>query len=567
MPMSTPAENSHPSSSLRAALLALAGCFLFTFITLPRFFADSVGYSREVLVYDHDASRLPAMWDFGHLLWRWLGYLLFHAAKPFWVWLDGGENIQAYYRPLLVLSWVATCVALFLTLRLIERFDRSWSTSVIATVCYLAVNSVLNNLQSGTSYIPGLAFETAALVLLFPQVGPVPMSRAKWIGLCLALSGLMWLPYVVIFPAVLLTPFIRSDDGAESRRRNWTLAIRSIVYGTAIGAAFYILPIVSLHMYSVHQIVDWVVSSAHGISQTKRYLRFVFGFPASYFFQGNEGALFKRYLFHDPYANVTLMTLLRGSLAKIAIFFSFCAVFLFVLARRDRRWFVWVGTAMVSAIAFAIFVFEPSSIERYLPLMPFLAVGLVIACEDVKMKWLTLAFLVVLVGNNVSSHWRPSVLAEYDRVESRAQPLRSRVTSKDIEYLATANDDLYTFPIAYQYHAFNRNSALNIDPAVELNLKSTVIWRENFGRLAKQAWDQGGNVWMSRRLFSPRPDPGLRWTEGDDPHVHWADIPAFFSQFDQAESVGGDDGFVLLAKTPKNVELVQSLAAKWKLIY
>jgi hypothetical protein len=45
--------------------------------------------------------------------------------------------------------------------------------------------------------------------------------------------------------------------------------------------------------------------------------------------------------------------------------------------------------------------------------------------------------------------------------------------------------------------------------------------------------------------------------EGDDPNVHWRDFPAFFSQVELGETIGGDDGFMLLAPTPNNQQLLR----------
>ncbi len=67
-----------------------------------------------------------------------------------------------------------------------------------------------------------------------------------------------------------------------------------------------------------------------------------------------------------------------------------------------------------------------------------------------------------------------------------------------------------------------------------------------------RVWDAGGDVWFSKRLLSERPRAEWNWVEGDDRRVAWVDLPAFFSQFEMGESVGGDNGFVLLQPTQRN---------------
>jgi hypothetical protein len=48
--------------------------------------------------------------------------------------------------------------------------------------------------------------------------------------------------------------------------------------------------------------------------------------------------------------------------------------------------------------------------------------------------------------------------------------------------------------------------------------------------------------------------------EGDDRHVAWADLPAFFSQFETQGATGGD-GFLLIAPTSKNRHLLSNIAS------
>jgi hypothetical protein len=52
--------------------------------------ADTVDYVRSA--YLHDQVINWAFWDFRHLLWRPLGWLLFHVLKP---WVASGTEADA----------------------------------------------------------------------------------------------------------------------------------------------------------------------------------------------------------------------------------------------------------------------------------------------------------------------------------------------------------------------------------------------------------------------------------------------------------------------------------------
>lgn len=554
-------------SWLRAWAIAVFGCILWTLLTLPRFYADGSLYAKQVMNYDlgRSGGSLPEMWDFGHVLWRFSGYGLFHLGRPVWALFEDPATYLAYFLPLLVMSWIGTAVALYATLRLIERFDSSLTTALIVAVVYLSINAVLNYLQAGSSYSVGLAFLTLAILEIHVAPGrPVGSARPLIAGILLALSAGFWFPYVVVFPAILLTPVLLPADGPDGRAEGWKTALRCGIYTSLFTIAVYLVPIIQMRLFSIPQMLEWMRSASHGWSQNKRYIRFVFGFPASFFYQASEGILFKRYLLHDPYAPVTLAELFRASLAKMGLFFGFLGLLLLAMFRRPERNILWwMAFALVSDVVFAIFIFEPSSIERYLCLLPFLFVA-VVACRGTKMKWATLVFASLLVVNNVSAHWRPSGLEDYDRAQARAQAVYSRLTPNDLVFVVTQDDEINSLSTGYVFHPLNRNVSLHTTPMVSIAIRNIVVWRENFGRLTKSVWARNGNVWLSKRLFAERPKPEWRWAEGDDAHIRWTDIPSFFKQFDLTDTVGGDDGFVLFPKTEKNAALIDSLAANWR---
>ena len=122
------------------------------------------------------------------------------------------------------------------------------------------------------------------------------------------------------------------------------------------------------------------------------------------------------------------------------------------------------------------------------------------------------------------------------------------------------HDDLENFSRNFPLLQMN-NSDLSIYPALNPGTPQTLHWRQDFAGAVFQAWDQGGDVWLSKRLFDQRPRPDSAWAEGDDARLKWKDVYAFFARFDLGQTVGGEDGFVLLLLDQKDRELLAQQTA------
>ena len=125
------------------------------------------------------------------------------------------------------------------------------------------------------------------------------------------------------------------------------------------------------------------------------------------------------------------------------------------------------------------------------------------------------------------------------------------------------NEELKDLQWAYPLHPLNR--VLRVYSAISLGAAATGEWREDFARQTFLAWNDGGDVWLSQRVLETRPRAASSWVEGADARVRWTDVYAFFGQLDAGQIVGdGEDGFVLVARTPKNEQLLSALAAQTK---
>jgi hypothetical protein len=88
-----------------------------------------------------------------------------------------------------------------------------------------------------------------------------------------------------------------------------------------------------------------------------------------------------------------------------------------------------------------------------------------------------------------------------------------------------------------------------------------LTWRQNLAARTLQVWRNGGEVWVSKRVWSSRPMRSWNWAEGDDPRVSWKELPQFFSTLHTDAESGGTDGFRRLARDQQNLAALTPLAS------
>ena len=133
---------------------------------------------------------------------------------------------------------------------------------------------------------------------------------------------------------------------------------------------------------------------------------------------------------------------------------------------------------------------------------------------------------------------------------------------KPNSWIFTANwqDDLVNFNRSFPLNPVNRNSNLRIGALISPGEPEVARWQQEFSARAQSIWSNGGDVWISRRLLSARPRPEWNWVEGDDRRVSWSDLYRYASRLELGQSVGGDDGFVLLAPSEQNRRVMNEQA-------
>jgi hypothetical protein len=578
-------ENSHvnetnlssPRPSSRARFLAgilVAALYVSAIaFTNAYFMADSGGYVVSILAYagvDEYVVENPttnnfraenSFWDFGHLLWRPLGLLLFRICHPLSnlvVGLDPALNMMFL---LMAVNFIAGLLSAVLLYSLIDSLiGRRW-LAVFVVGCFIFSNGFLNFIQTGSSYIAALAFLIAGLYLLLKDRNALSTRNAIAAGLACAAAVALWFPYILGVPATILAPIVLF--GPDRRRRS-SLIYAGAAFAVAILGA-YLIVMAWVGVHNVADFQDWIAVASHGVRQSG-LLRMLFGVSRSFIHLGNDGVLFKRFLLHDSLNPVSAGDLVRFSLWKLVLFYlAAAAVLLALVISTVRRMLVLMLMTAVPLIIFAI-KFDGGAIERYLPVYPviFISFAWVVAQSQASRALRAVPVLFFCVAVFVNSSVMACMVLDRQKqhTSERVQAIVPRL--KPNSWLVTTHlqDDLVNFQSSFPFEPINRHNTYHIYPLVVLNSDQASRWREEFASNVLKAWEMGGDAWLSCRLLSAKPEPQWNWVEGDDPRVKWNDIYQFLAQFDTSDMAGGADGFVLLEKSEKNTQLLNTIVQK-----
>ena len=551
-------NTTHRGEGLRRYGFIVASYLLATLFTGAFYIGDTPGYVSSILAYQNGKpfDWDNPFWEFGHLLWRPLGFVTYKLTNPLTAAIIGEGERANLTLALISLSWIAGLLSLLLMDALVRRVcGRVWVARMV-TIAFLCSNTFLNYLQTGSPYVPGLMFLLLGFYLLARtgDAETAEYSTSLGAGAALAASVCLWFPYVLAVPAALAFPLLL--HGWERRRLRIVLETAvalSLFVALAYGAVMY-----GLGIRDTAGLKHWITSASHGQNQVRGVARALFGFPRSFVNMGNDGQLFKRFLIHDPYNPVSLFDIVRLSLWKVVLFYLFLAAMSWNLLRTSpgRRLLALLVISSVPVFVFAIFIFEAGGIERYLPFYPalFLALaGALCAERSAKVaRGILLAYVTVMIVSNVVATARPTLNEKQERVAARIRDLQPRLKPTSLVAVVHLQDELIGFNNNFPFNPVNRRGDLQVYNVLEVGAARILTWREDFAAKALKSWDAGGDVWVSKRLLSERPRAEWNWVEGDDRRVAWADLPAFFSQLEMGESVGGDDGFVLLQPTQRN---------------
>jgi hypothetical protein len=337
-------------------------------------------------------------------------------------------------------------------------------------------------------------------------------------------------------------------------------AVRILIIATTLTAAAFALAIYLRHIGTPAEFLAWVREAGHGEGRDRQALRMLFGLPRAFFIMGDDGSLWKQFLFRDPYAHIGLWDALRASAWKIALFYGVMCLAAVELVRRDRWMALWAAAGVVPTLALAV-AFEAGSVERYFALYPAVFVGLAWGMSQRSRPVLRVAsacFCVVLVATNLQASWRPTIDQQRAHNLGRLSSVCGGKTcdSASMVYVLNFRDPIYSL---YDPNDRSLDSIPRIKYLIPGLASEIRIWRSMFAHNILQAWDMNGEVWVSKRVWAERPLPEWCWVEGDDRSLRWKEIGPVLSRFHTDHDAGGPDGFQRIAGTPENRAMALSL--------
>ncbi|MBL8187203.1 MAG: hypothetical protein JNK38_04305 [Acidobacteria bacterium] len=531
---------------------------LATLATDAFFMGDANDYVESILAYRQGHNLY--FWEFGHLLWRPFGWFMAELLHPVTSRFVGSFPRANVMLTLVWINLAAGLLGAVCLVHLLRRFCRKEMAIGAAITGFVFSQGVLNFSQTGSSYIPGLAF--LLLGLCFITAPATTKQHRIWndiaAGFSFAVSVGFWFLFIWALPAAILLPLIQGEVTLERVRR----AVASSVSFSVFVGAFYLMALVALRITDIAGIKAWIVDAGHGI-YVRGLTRMVLGFARSFINMGNDGMLMKRFLIGDPYNKVTIWQLAHLSLWKLGLFYVFLVTSLWMMWKSEKRatLFLLLG-ATTPVFGFAYF-FGPGDIERYLACYPFLILLVVQTIETTRasvwMKAIPCVFLAVIVVVNFQAMFRPNLTEQQERIAARLGDLPMKLSPNSELVAVNWQDELVNFYRSFPFHPLNQRESYVVAALVTPGVEDSKHWRDEFAKRALRVWSVGGDIWLSNRAYALRPEAHWNWVEGDDQYVSWKDFPEFCANLKMGESSGGTDGFQRVLPSEENKQFLQHL--------
>ena len=482
-------------------------------VTRPNTIGDTPAYVSDIVAR---LGKSPfghgnPLWEFGHLLWRPLGWTLTSLLLPLLSAVtDWTPFMQASFA-LIAISALSGIVTVVLWFLLLVDVTHSRRVAFLVALAMSCSHGFLLYSHSGCAYIPGLMCLTFALYLL--RRGSIRAGAFFY-----ALATLIWFPFILAGAGLLLIAACPTN-GETSLKEIYPAvrpgqAIRFVAISCACIILVYGLAMAARRISSANEARNWYANSSHGNVQNIRAVRIATGMPRSFLSLGMDGVLYKRFLKKDPYAPVTIRDLIAASLWKIVAFDLFLVCLLYELLRRAQSgWpLLLLLAGAFPVLFFAVFLFEPSSPERYLPAFPFLIIAIGWILRDFLRtrrvtQFIVAGFLVCVVVNNLYSFAAPRISGEDRSSWQRLAGFRDSLTPADVVVIITNQDKILGIMYRSPFSAINRPEPIRVYDVIEPANLRTLQWREEFAAEAFKVWDQGGQIWISKRVWIARPLP------------------------------------------------------------
>src|SRR5579864_1741041 len=384
-------------SEYRFTAIWVAAYVLVTWITGAFFMADTVDYVASVLRHEQGVNFV--FWDFRHLFWRPFGWVLFHYSKLLLNYASPAAARAGVTHIFIALNLIAGLVSLLLLRQILRRFsDRGWAIN-FALVAFLFAQGFMNYLHSGSSYVFALGLLITGMYFLCATPAKLSLVRISAGALALALSVCFWFPYFFVLLGALSGPMFVSRQG-------WRASLKAALLCLFFGVFFYGGVIFHLHLHNAADLRTWIATGAADVAGVRGPKRTIFGLARSFVNMGQDGVLYKRFLLHDPYNQVSLLQLVRLSIFKLAIFYLLLLGIGWGLWRSqtERRILLFCLLGAVPVVTFGLYWYG-GDVERYLPLYPFFFIGLACALGG-RTRWVqatAIVFLGIAVVSNMSA--------------------------------------------------------------------------------------------------------------------------------------------------------------------
>jgi hypothetical protein len=326
----------------------------------------------------------------------------------------------------------------------------------------------------------------------------------------------------------------------------------------------YSIALSILGVSTIAGIKHWITLNSNGATSINGIPRAVFGLARSFLHMGQDGLLFKRFLYHDPYHPISFWELFRGSLWKVVFFYlslSGLALHLYrVKEKRKILWGVFVGA--VPVVLFGI-EFDGGATERYLPLFPIAVSFIALALISIKQRRflvVILLLLTVLFSQNIYMTRQAVANEREQHYESIIQPIYYQALTPS--YIVTVDlDDIIAFRRDYPFHPLSQRDRLHTLALLEIGTSQVTHWRQAFADSVITIWSKGEDVWLRTQLLEATPRKESNWAEGSDPNVQWTDLVDFFHRLEVGYPLPEESpSFVKLLPTENNKLFLHSLS-------
>ena len=534
--------------------------------TVPQYIGDTYWYGLDVSDYlaGGGAPDHGRLWEFAHVLWRPLAYLLYKIFGGIsWRGPDVTSNVIWIMMAMSAVSGWMCCLILN---RILVKIC-GVGVGLLLTASFLCTNAVLNYVHSGASYLPGLVFLLGSCWITQKAVSSP--SSALRLGDRGQLGG--GRPILDSLP-------VRSPGGVRSCVRLGSPQLEAWFGGIErahsphepCGCCFFGGHDSGLcngrlgeGIRSPDQLRAWVARSQNGYAQTETWKRAIPGVARAFVNIGDAGTKLKQYSVRDPYAQVRISDLLTGLLGMVLFYAGFALLIVELWGRPENRPTLWIFLASWALIMIlAIIVFEPGSAERYLPVYPITYIGLAQAFRwgvFSSSKRVALAAMAgpLLLGMNLFALSTARATGEYSTALERQTQLDQAAGDNTIATLMEA-DPLNVLPQVHPLDLRLRPKHFRVRSAVAAGTTQVKTWQRDFGDTALESWRNGNEVWISKRLRAATPKPEWRWVEGENGVLWWKDIRDYFGAFETDRESPGEDGFLRVPHSPVNQGLVSS---------